>query len=911
MSQFHTRIVKGEWNTRTAPPNYVAGLGRGATGFTTRSDIGPARIITTLNTEAPATAPTKPPDEEEKEEVTERGYDEFSGEFQSLFKNDPYEEDDKEADAIYASVDDRMDHRRKKQREEREKKELQEYLAKRPKLQAHFSDIKRQLGELSDTDWDAIPDIGDYTVKKRKLERFIPTPDSLLDKARQEQESAKSLEVFGGLETPVGTQTDLRQIGEARGTVLGLKLDKVSDSVSGQTNVDPKGYLTDLNSLNITSDTAVQDIKKARLLLKSITQTNPKHGPGWIAAARLEELAGKLAAAREIIRQGCEQAPDGEDVWLEAARLHPANLAKTILAQGVSRLPTSVKLWLQAAELETEVVRKKRVLRKALETIPNSVKLWKAAVTLEEADDARILLSRAVECCPHAVELWLALARLETYDNAKKVLNKARENNPSDVGIWITAAKLEEVQGNAPNVDRIITLAVKTLNKNNVLIDRDTWLKHAEECERSGSVLTCQAIVRATVGMGVEDVDRKQTWMHDGEQLLHNGSIETARAVYAHALTVFPGKKSIWLRAAHLEKQHGTPTSLDQLLRKAVTYCPKAEVLWLMAAKERWLQGDVPGARQILREAFSANPDSEQIWLAAVKLERENSEPERARLLLEKARARSSTEKVWLKSVCLERDLGNFPEEEKLLDQALKKFSAFDKLWMMRGQLEERRGNTTAAHEFYQQGLKKCPQSIPLWIMLARLEERNAAWGVMKARSTLEKARLRVPKAPLLWLEAVRFEKRAGLDKVAHSLMAMALQECSQSGQLWAEAIFMEPPPKRRIKSLDALKKCENDHWVLAAAAKLFWSDRKADKARNWFNRALNVNEDNGDTWAAFLKFEIQYGDEEKQKQVIERCVKADPRHGDLWPQVRKAPENWKLKTEEILRKVAAMITVS
>ena len=26
-----------------APENYVAGLGRGATGFTTRSDLGPAR----------------------------------------------------------------------------------------------------------------------------------------------------------------------------------------------------------------------------------------------------------------------------------------------------------------------------------------------------------------------------------------------------------------------------------------------------------------------------------------------------------------------------------------------------------------------------------------------------------------------------------------------------------------------------------------------------------------------------------------------------------------------------------------------------------------------------------------------------------------------------------------------------
>ena len=32
----------------------------------------------------------------------------------------------------------------------------------------------------------------------------------------------------------------------------------------------------------------------------------------------------------------------------------------------------------------------------------------RSAVELEEADDAKILLSRAVECCPTSVELWLA-----------------------------------------------------------------------------------------------------------------------------------------------------------------------------------------------------------------------------------------------------------------------------------------------------------------------------------------------------------------------------------------------------------------------------------------------------------------------------------------------------------------------
>jgi len=42
--------------------------------------------------------------------------------------------------------------------------------------------------------------------------------------------------------------------------------------------------------MKVSSDAEISDIKKARLLLKSVTTTNPRHAPGWIAAARLEEL---------------------------------------------------------------------------------------------------------------------------------------------------------------------------------------------------------------------------------------------------------------------------------------------------------------------------------------------------------------------------------------------------------------------------------------------------------------------------------------------------------------------------------------------------------------------------------------------------------------------------------------------
>lgn len=99
------------------------------------------------------------------------------------------------------------------------------------------------------------------------------------------------------------------------------------------------------------------------------------------------------------------------------------------------------------------------------------------------------------------------------------------------------------------------------------------------------------------VGHGVDEEDRKHTWMEDAEACTKQGAHECARAIYAHALSIFPSKKTIWLAAAYFEKAHGTRDSLETLLQKAVSHCPTAEVLWLMGAKSKWMAGDVPAAR--------------------------------------------------------------------------------------------------------------------------------------------------------------------------------------------------------------------------------------------------------------------------------------------------------------------------
>jgi pre-mRNA-processing factor 6 len=970
-----------------APANYVPGLGRGAVGFTTRSDIGPARAPSAPDGAAlpgppaagrgagrgagfPSGAPgasgpggagrgsgtagmggfgREKDENEDFGDYSETNYDEFSGYSArgGLFQDTPYDEDDREADDVYEAIDERMDARRKRRREVRQLEELKRARQERPKISDQFADLKDSLKAMSDADWEQIPDIGDYSLKyktntalQKRNELFAPVPDSVLlsgaNNTRGTLAGDGTITPAAGVDTPGGMASSMSGLAEARGAVLSLKLDKMSDSVSGQTVVDPKGYLTDLNSLKLTSDAEIGDIKKARLLLKSVTMTNPKHGPGWIAAARLEEVAGKMVQARKIIAQGCESCPTQEDVWLEAARLQNPENAKTILARAVRHVPKSVKIWLQAAQLENDDELKKLVMRRALEFIPNSVKLWKALIELEDVDGARVLLGRAVECVPQAVDLWLALARLETYDNAKKTLNKARAAIPTDPSIWITAAKLEEAQGKGLDmVTRIIQMAIKSLQKHQVVMRREAWLQEAEACEQADAPLTCTAVVHASLDIGVDPEDRKRTWMDDAENSMSRGALLTAKAIYAFALKVFPGKKSVWLRAIALEKQlqqkaketsgessdaaAAAASAVEQLLQKAVTSCPNAEILWLMAAKEVWLNGSVENSRLILRQAFSANPNSEPIWLAAVKLEWENGEIELARALLAKARAQAPSARVWMKSVLLEREQNSSPTtatdetreaEEKLVLEGAKRFPESAKLHMMAGQLYETLDPPVSyprAKQMYREGVQRCPTSVPLWLLSSRLEEKLS--GVTKARSVLELARLKIPKNDVLWLEATRLESRHGNTKGQEMLLAKALQECPESGILLAESIDIAPRAQQKRASFTALKKKDNDPAVCLSVAKLFWHERKYSKARKWLERTVQLDADFGDGWAFYYLFERQHGGKDSASdKILARCVSAEPRHGEKWTSVSKQTAHRRKSTAELLKLVSTTL---
>ncbi|KAI9789872.1 MAG: hypothetical protein M1835_001381 [Candelina submexicana] len=962
---------------QAAPENYVAGLGRGATGFTTRSDLGPARegpsedqikeALAKRAQQLGAAPPTAYGATEKKEE------DDDDERFQDpenevgLFANGAYDREDDEADRIYQGIDEKMDRRRKIRRfvlphsplppshipaiganglscrsdfagqitdlnpfnayrEAREQKEREDYERNNPKIQQQFADLKRALGSITDEDWANIPDVGDLTGKNRRTkqnlrQRFYAVPDSVIAGARDSTQFDTSVTDDGAqangsaADGADGTMTDFASIGSARDKVLQVRLDQAAqgsgtDSVAGSaTNIDPRGYLTSLTKSELKAgEVEVGDIKRVRELLESVIKTNPKHAPGWIAAARLEEIAGKIVAARNVIAKGCEYCPKSEDAWLENIRLNDNHNAKIIAANAIKNNDRSVRLWIEAMKLEHDSRAKKRVLRHALDNIPQSVVLWKEAVNLEEdAADARLLLAKATEIIPLSVELWLALARLETPENAQVVLNKARKAVPASHEVWIAAARLQEQMGNANRVN-VMKRAVQSLAKESAMLKREEWVTEAEKCEDEGAILTCGAIIRETLGWGLdEDDDRKEIWMDDARASIGRGKYETARAVYAYALRVFVNKKSLWLAAADLERNHGSKEALWQLLEKAVEACPQSEVLWMQLAKEKWQTGEIDNARLVLAKAFNQNPNNEDIWLAAVKLEASNDQIEQARELLQTARKEAGTDRVWIKSVAFERQLGNVKAALDLVNQGLQIYPKADKLWMMKGQIYESESKLPQAREAYGTGTRACPKSVALWLLAARLEEK--AGVVVKARSVLDRARLAVPKNAQLWTESIRIERRAGNTAQAKTLMAKALQEIPNSGMLWSESIWhQEARTQRKPRSLEAIKKVDNDPILFVTVARIFWGERKLDKASSWFEKAILLDSDLGDTWAWYYKFLSQHGTEEKREDVMSKCIISEPKHGEVWQSVAKDPKNASKGVEDILKIVVSQL---
>ncbi len=117
-----------------------------------------------------------------------------------------------------------LDGRRRARREDKLKETLQAMQKSKESVSQQFKGLKSHLAKVELHEWMAIPDIGDYTVKKNKRDRLSAAPDTLLlaqgqsNSGRTVQEGTAS--VLGGT---------LNEVGLARSSLLSMHLEKESE----------------------------------------------------------------------------------------------------------------------------------------------------------------------------------------------------------------------------------------------------------------------------------------------------------------------------------------------------------------------------------------------------------------------------------------------------------------------------------------------------------------------------------------------------------------------------------------------------------------------------------------------------------------------------------------------------------
>lgn len=857
------------------PPGYVAGIGRGATGFTTSADTARVKFESDFGNE---------------DDISEFGAPEEG----ILFKTSNRTNDDEEADRIYEDIDRRL------QRKLRQLKDIEigvvEIEAGSGVIRKEFSLFKRDLAKVSMGEWATLPDVGDLT-RKNKRQR-------LLDQQSQRTYAAPDVLIAG-----------------ARNT---LNLGKSHTTSDDALALNTSGVnVADIEQWEESND-KVANLEKSRLIFASLRRTEPHKADSWIASARLEEQAKEFDRARALIREGCTKVPHNANVWLESVRIHRnsnegTKKCKAILNEALRLNSDSERLWFLAEDLENlaDVVSRKKILMKALEYLPENARLWKALIDLEVEDGEKVrILQKATEICPGQWDLWLNLINLSTYDDAKSALNRARRQLPKEHKVWITALKIEERENPKVVVLKLVLMLKKgitELQKNSATYDVEIWLDESVEADAEGFDKTCHALIENVSFLLSNNDDKLLSLILYAEQ--RSGAVSLY--IYQQVIKEYPHDVGSWVQLfKSLKSVKKEEKQLYDYYEEAVNLNPKIELFHLMFAKDKWvLSGDVDTAKRILESASKVLPRSEKIWLARVKLEVRTSNYESGYKILKQAinDGNEASLNLWFKYIhliqfCVSKGM-QFVSPDDLLKYSEEVFDLFpdhEEFYIQRSEIFVDLDDIKSAREILSIGSRKCPSSVKIWCSLADLD---IGLGVpARARSLLDTAILQNLESDILWQKRIALEINQNDMVTARQMVSKCLKQFPSSPRIWLQNLSMILKlPHRKNVFLDALKLTQNSTLILLGIGVFFWMEGKFPKAKIWFDRAINSDKKYGDAWAWSYCFLSKNGLEEEKNQLLDELVSNfdDIDGGQVWTSVVDDYRNLDKVPSQIIEMVA------
>ncbi|RPD70660.1 hypothetical protein L226DRAFT_525757 [Lentinus tigrinus ALCF2SS1-7] len=279
------------------------------------------------------------------------------------------------------------------------------------------------------------------------------------------------------------------------------------------------------------------------------------------------------------------------------------------------------------------------------------------------------------------------------------------------------------------------------------------------------------------------------------------------------------------------------------ILAYALRVFPDKKSLRRKAADLEKARGTRESLNAILEGAVHHCPQAEVLWLMWANEKWLEGDVPAALELLERAFiANSESQQIWLAAVKLEAENGELGVARELLVRAR---TVADTQRVKPAIFERQQDQLSNVLETLATAIKKYPKFAKL-----RLEEAHKS---IKARALLDKARLANSGNEVLWAKAVDAEDHSG--------------GTTQAKTVLARVPYVWPA-------------------VVAGVARLFWTEREIEKARDWFGRAVA---------ASCLRYQEQQG------EVIAKAVAAELRYGLTWQPIAKDVANVAKSAREIL----------
>ncbi|RYP66966.1 hypothetical protein DL769_005882 [Monosporascus sp. CRB-8-3] len=423
-------------------------------------------------------------------------------------------------------------------------------------------------------------------------------------------------------------------------------------------------------------------------------------------------------------------------------------------------------------------------------------------------------------------------------------------------------------------------------------------------------------------------------WMRYAAWELEQKEFKRARSIFERALDVDPTSVVLWIRYIEAEMKNRNVNHARNLLDRAVTILPRVDKLWYKYVYMEETLGNIPGTRQVFERWMSWEPD-EAAWSAYIKLEKRYGEIQRARDIFERFTIVHPEPRNWLKWAKFEEEYGTsdlvrhvfgaaveslgdeFVDEKLFIAYARfetklkeyeraraiykyaldrlprsksmglhKAYTAFEKQFGDRSGVED--VILSKRRRLYEDQIKENPKNYDIWFDYARLEEISG--DVDRVRDVYERAVAQIPPTQekrhwrryiYLWIfyaiweemEANDIDRAAQVYKLCLDLIPHKKFTFAKVWLLKAEFEIRQGRLTAARKTLgQAIGMCPKDKLFkgyIGLELKLF----EFVRCRTLYEKHLEWNHTNGQTWIKFAELERGLDDLERTRAIFELAI--------------------------------------